>query len=180
MTKNYLSLTDAFTKQLFPEQRQPTGKDEWYTPPPIIEAARNLMGSIDLDPASCEAANTVVQAKQYFGINDDALQQHWGGNLWLNPPYGARLLRAFHKKLCESPAVTKACFLSPMVSGRHCLTLLAEAPAVAFLDWRVKGWWGPATEGKTQPMGWGLMQVACYGVTIEETRQAFRHLGVVR
>jgi len=62
--------------------------NEWYTPAAIIESARAAMGSIDLDPASCEMANEIVRANDYFTIDDDGLTKEWHGNVWLNPPYG--------------------------------------------------------------------------------------------
>jgi len=68
--------------------------NEWYTPAPIIEAARTLMGGIDIDPASCEYANRVVQATQFFNAEMDGLSEPWlttdnaPARVWLNPPYG--------------------------------------------------------------------------------------------
>ena len=56
---------------------QNTGDFEWYTPLRIIEPARRVLGEIDLDPASCEAANRVVKATRIFTESDDGLTQKW-------------------------------------------------------------------------------------------------------
>jgi hypothetical protein len=42
-----------------------TGAQELYMPAPMIELVRDVLGTIDLDPASCEEANKVVQATRY-------------------------------------------------------------------------------------------------------------------
>jgi hypothetical protein len=75
-----------------PHVSQATGENEWYTPPEIIEVARQVMGEIDCDPASSEKANEIVRAKQFFSIEDDGLKQKWIGNIWMNPPYAQPLV----------------------------------------------------------------------------------------
>jgi hypothetical protein len=73
-----------------PEVSNGSGKsNEWYTLAKHIKAARNVMGSIELDPASCAAANAVVQAKRYYTQEQDGLAQDWTcTSMWLNPPFG--------------------------------------------------------------------------------------------
>jgi hypothetical protein len=61
---------------------------EWFTPHCYIKAAREVLGAIDLDPASCEAANRIVQARCYFTAADNGYEREWHGRIFLNPPYG--------------------------------------------------------------------------------------------
>jgi hypothetical protein len=64
--------------------------NEWYTPARYIEAARTVMGTIDLDPASCEMANRTVKAIRYYSKEDNGLARGWScSTMWLNPPYGS-------------------------------------------------------------------------------------------
>lgn len=64
--------------------------NEWYTPGNIIEAARKVMGHIDIDPASCVLANQLVKSKKYYDITQNGFTKEWHGNLWLNPPFGKK------------------------------------------------------------------------------------------
>jgi DNA N-6-adenine-methyltransferase Dam len=58
-------------------------KDEWLTPPEIIEA----LGPFDLDP--CSPINRPWgTAKKHYTIRENGLWQEWDGRVWLNPPYG--------------------------------------------------------------------------------------------
>lgn len=62
--------------------------NEWYTPAQYVDAARELMGGIDLDPATSEQANATVKAKKIYTVDDDGFAKQWKGCVWLNPPYG--------------------------------------------------------------------------------------------
>lgn len=77
--------------------------DEWYTPKELIESARVVLGTIDLDPASCDAAQEMIKAEVYYTKLDDALrsQCEWFGRVWLNPPYSSPLIKQFVVKLLD-------------------------------------------------------------------------------
>jgi len=63
--------------------------NEWFTPSVYAEAARKVMGSIELDPASCEEANKVIGAARYYTAEQNGLLQDWlCSSMWVNPPYG--------------------------------------------------------------------------------------------
>lgn len=62
---------------------------EHYTPPAYVEAARAVMGAIDLDPATTAAVNdSTVRARKFFTRADDGLSWPWRGRVWMNPPGG--------------------------------------------------------------------------------------------
>ncbi len=49
------------------------GENEWHMPTDFIEAARDVLGAIDLDPASHSVAQRTVQASKFFTRADDGL-----------------------------------------------------------------------------------------------------------
>lgn len=125
-----------------------SGENEWYTPIEFINAAREVMGSIGLDPASCEAANKTVKATKIYTINDDGLKQHWHGNVWLNPPYASDLIGKFADKVAESKNdIQQAIILVNNATETGWFnTLISVASAVVFPKSRVKFY---MADGKT-------------------------------
>lgn len=65
-----------------------SGSNEWYTPKQYVDAAREVMDGITLDPASCALANKTVKAVNFYDIQADGMNQPWRGKVFLNPPYG--------------------------------------------------------------------------------------------
>ncbi len=60
---------------------------EWITNRDLVDSAHYVLGGIDLDPASSKAANNYVNAKEFFTIQDDGLnEQKWHGNVYVFPP----------------------------------------------------------------------------------------------
>lgn len=78
-----------------------SGCNEWYTPQKYVELVRDVLGVIELDPASCEYANRTVKAEKYFTLDDDGLTKEWCGRVWMNPPYGSETITAFIDKFVD-------------------------------------------------------------------------------
>jgi ParB family chromosome partitioning protein len=84
-----------------PHVSQNTGDYEWYSPPDVVQAARDVLGAIDLDPASCDVANTVVQASTFYTIEQNGLEQPWRGRVYMNPPYRHPEIQQFSEKFAQ-------------------------------------------------------------------------------
>lgn len=78
-----------------------TGENEWFTPAQYIAAARDVMGEIDLDPATHPIAQETIQAAHFYTKADDGLRKPWNGRVWLNPPYAPPLIGQFVEKLVD-------------------------------------------------------------------------------
>lgn len=127
-----------------PAALQSSESNEWYTPARYVDAARRVMGGIDLDPASNPVANRVVMATHYFTIEDDGLAKTWAGRVWLNPPYGrdggesnqatwsARLLDQY-----QAGNVAQAVLLVNAVTDRVWFQPLWAFP-ICFTDHRIR------------------------------------------
>ncbi len=95
--------------------RHTSGKSNWITPPWLIDAARSVLGRIDVDPASSAQANKLLKAQRYFTEKTDGLSKHWYGkdkpsSVWLNPPGG---------KLPNGKSSTKAWWGKMLIEWRQ-------------------------------------------------------------
>ena len=99
---NIVTRQAVFNEIKKPHVSNNSGDNEWFTPSEYIEAARSVMGCIDLDPASNDYANQTVKAHHYYTQERNGLEQEWWGNIWMNPPYSTGLVKAFVDKLISS------------------------------------------------------------------------------
>lgn len=110
---------------------QDSGDTDYYTPAPIVDAARLTMGGIDLDPASSEIANRTVKATNYF--SRDGLSQIWWGRVWMNHPFarganadwidtlvGSYELGAVSQACCITFASTSERWFQPLLNYPQC------------------------------------------------------------
>jgi DNA N-6-adenine-methyltransferase (Dam) len=119
-----------------------TGETEWYTPAEFLTAARAVMGSIDLDPASSIQAQQTVQASAFHTIEDSGLAHEWRGRVWLNPPYRQPYIAEFVAKIVgevEAGRVTEAIMLTHNYTDTEWFHRgFAACSAICFTRGRVK------------------------------------------
>ena len=156
-----------------------SGDNEWYTPPEFIKAARLVMGSIDLDPASSEVANKTVGAERIYTAADDGLTLTWSGRVWMNPPYEKGLIDRFAEKLRAEVAagfVTQAVVLvNNATDTRWFATLCEVASMLCFPTGRVR-FYKPDGERGAPLQGQAVIYI---GAKHEEFAREFGRFGMV-
>ena len=156
------------------------GWHEWYTPAVYIEAARAVLGTIDLDPASSIAANSVVQAKRFFTKADNGLTQEWHGNVWLNPPYSRDLIGRFVDKLLleiRAGRTQQAILLVHAYTDTGWFRRATAVSAALCLTKRIRFWSPDGRSNRSPTQGQALLY---YGDNADGFRKAFAGFGIVR
>lgn len=126
--------------------------DERYTPPRILRLVRRVMGGIDCDPASCEAAQERVKAAVWYSREDDGRRREWCGRVWMNPPYSRALIGDFVLALLRERASGRCTEAIVLVNNatetRAVQTLLRAADCVCLITGRI-AFLGEDLDGKT-------------------------------
>lgn len=156
-----------------------TGEFEWYTPREYIDAARRVMGAIDLDPASSEAANRIIQAETFYATDDDGLTKDWAGRVWMNPPYAQPAIQQFCERLkvfYEAGYVTEAVVLTNNATETAWFGSLSScAVALCHPQGRIK-FWNPEKETATPLQG---QAITYFGPNADVFKAEFSKFGRV-
>lgn len=160
----------------------PTGEYEWYTPAEYVEMARLVLGGIDLDPASCAAANKVVQAKAYYSQerDQDGLALPWQGRVFCNPPYKMPDVASFAEKMRVAYAAKdiEGILLVNNCTDSDWWQLSAKAsPSLCFTDGRVP-FYSPRSGSQKMQTRQG-QTFFYFGANAKMFRQVFSDIGVV-
>lgn len=154
-----------------------SGNSEWYTPEKYAELARMVLGFIDTDPCSCEAANEVVRAQTFYTAEQDGLQQEWHGCVYVNPPYGDGTVDEFAVKLLlelDAGRATQAIFLvNNCTETKWFQTLACHAAAVCFPCGRIS-FWSLDRSSKTPLQGQAILY---FGKNAKRFKSVFSGIG---
>jgi hypothetical protein len=139
-----------------PPALQMSKSNEWYTPAAYIDGVREVMGWIDIDPASNAEANQLVRATVFYDQFSDGLSHPWDGKVFVNPPYGrddiSNQERWSHRLIEQYRAgiTTEAILLVNAVTDRAWFQPLWDFP-ICFTDHRVP-FYRPGGEAGAQPV----------------------------
>jgi phage N-6-adenine-methyltransferase len=178
-----LPIVDAITEKVKVEISPKTYEkddakdgDEWYTPKYIVGFVRLVLGGIDVDLASCEVANKIVQAKVFYTKQDDGLKQPLKGKVFCNPPYSnpapfvEAILKAYRNKEIESAII----LLNSNTDTQWFYRAFVEASSTCFTSGRIS-FWRSDRKGEAARQG----QVIFYfGDNPDFFKQVFKGVGI--
>jgi phage N-6-adenine-methyltransferase len=117
--------------------------DEWFTPQEYIVAAREVLGDIDLDPASCPEAQKIIKAARYYTKAVNGLEQRWYGRIWLNPPFSFPAIEDFTtraREAFEQNEIESAIVLTNNCADTGWFHRLFEGSCVCIKEGRINFW----------------------------------------
>jgi hypothetical protein len=161
---------------------QDSGKTEYYTPLPIIEAARRVMGGIDLDPASSAAANARVKAVVFFDKANDGLLREWDGRVWFNPPFSRKGNPLWVNKLeteYSSGRVTEACCITFACTSERWFQPLMRRPQ-CYLFPRTDYFDADGNKVRGVTKGSVVTYYGDYHERLHDFAKTFQHLGTIK
>lgn len=152
--------------------------DDFYTDKSIIDAARHVMGGIDLDPATHPVANRkFIRAPRIYTLTTNGLDREWGGRVWVNPPFGDWV--RWGPKIAEEWRRGEVLTMCALMSTRT-FTVKAIAPiyktasAMCIMHGRIPFWGGKATESPNDGHA-----VFFFGENVDGFIETFSSLGHV-
>jgi hypothetical protein len=129
-----------------------TSKDAWYTPAWLVDSIREILGSIDTDPCSCDIAQSIVKATTYYTKENSGLDKEWNGNVFMNPPYSRELYPVFVDIFLQQwfqNTIQKGIVLTRNNTDTDATQkLLAQCDNALFLNQRVVFWNPHKASGK--------------------------------
>ena len=112
----------------------PVTAHEVYSPSRLVLISRVLLGGIDLDPASSEEAQLNVEAREWFGRDDNGLSLPWKERVYCFPP--PNQVSGFADKLgmeLMAGHTKRAVFLAATQSGPEWAQKLLANPALTMI-----------------------------------------------
>ena len=156
---------------------QDSGKFEYYTPIEFVNAAREVMGNIDLDPASSEKANKLIKATKFY--NADGLNKPWFGNIWMNHPFSRINNKLWVKHLVdwyEADPRHQACCITFAATSETWFRPLLAYPQ-CFIHGRTNYYLPDGTKKKGVTKG---SVITYLGDNVEKFKEIFSQFGTVK
>ena len=157
-----------------------TGNNQWFTPAPYLTMAREVLGEIDLDPATHEIAQQSVKASKFYTEEDNSLTKEWHGRIWLNPPYAQPEIGHFADKMVEessSGRVEQAIMLTHNYTDTAWFQKLARAASsICFTRGRIR-FISPTGEIAAPTQGQAFFY---FGANIDSFKKVFSEIGFVK